>query len=97
MLEDVHDEYGEAQPKDVGHKAGVEIRVRVLLQAVGKEKSSVTSGLECQWPKWNWPGTPGHLPPHWNVGSDALPVLWEQCGTEGSNTHVRSWRRDQGK
>lgn len=31
MLEDVHDEYCQAQPKDVGHKAGVEIRVRVLL------------------------------------------------------------------
>lgn len=48
MLEDVHDEYGEAQPKDVGHKAGVEIRVRVLLQAAGKGKSSMTSSLECQ-------------------------------------------------
>lgn len=36
VLEDVHDEYGQAQPKDVGHKAGVEIRVRVLLQAVEK-------------------------------------------------------------
>lgn len=101
MLEDVHDEYGEAQPKDVGHKAGVEIRVRVLLQAVGKGKSSMTSGLECQWPKWNWPGTLSHLPPQWSVRSNALPVqplvLWEQCGTEGSNTQVTGWRREEGK
>lgn len=44
VLEDVHDEYGQAQPEDVGHKAGVEIRVRVLLQAVGKGRP-VTSGL----------------------------------------------------
>lgn len=98
VLEDVHDEYGEAQPKDVGHKAGVEIRVRVLLQAAGKGKSSVTSGLECQLPKWNWPGTLSHLPPCWSVGSNALPVqplvLWEQCGTGGSNTQVRGWRRE---
>jgi len=31
VLEDVHDEYGQTQPEDVGHEAGVEIRVRVLL------------------------------------------------------------------
>lgn len=36
MLEDVHDEDGEAQTEDVGGEAGVEVGVRVLLQAAGK-------------------------------------------------------------
>lgn len=31
MLEDVHDEDGKAQAKDVGSKAGVEVGVGVLL------------------------------------------------------------------
>lgn len=25
------------------------------------------------------------------------PMLWEQCGTEGSNSQVRGWRREEGK
>lgn len=36
VLEDVHDEDGEAQAEDVGGKAGVEVGVGVLLQAAGK-------------------------------------------------------------
>lgn len=36
MLEDMHDEDGEAQAEDVGREAGVEVRVGVLLQAAGK-------------------------------------------------------------
>lgn len=36
MLEDVHDEDGEAQAEDVGGEAGVEVGVGVLLQAAGK-------------------------------------------------------------
>lgn len=36
MLEDVHDEDGKAQAEDIGRKAGVEVGVGVLLQALGK-------------------------------------------------------------
>jgi hypothetical protein len=36
VLEDVHDEDGETQAEDVGGEAGVEVGVRVLLQAAGK-------------------------------------------------------------
>lgn len=36
VLEDVHDEDGEAQAKDVGCEAGVEVGMGVLLQASGK-------------------------------------------------------------
>lgn len=36
MLEDVHDEDGKAQAKDVGRKAGVEVGVGIFLQASGK-------------------------------------------------------------
>lgn len=36
MLEDVHDEDSEAQAKDVGSEAGVEVGVGVLLQAAEK-------------------------------------------------------------
>lgn len=35
MLEDMHDEDGQAQAEDVGCKAGVEVGVGVLLQASG--------------------------------------------------------------
>lgn len=38
VLEGVHDEDGEAQSKDVGKEAGVEIRSAVLLQTAGGEK-----------------------------------------------------------
>lgn len=33
MLEDVHDEDGEAQAEDVGGEAGVEVGMGILLQA----------------------------------------------------------------
>lgn len=36
VLEDVHDEDGETQAKDVGSEAGVEVGVGVLLQAAGR-------------------------------------------------------------
>lgn len=36
MLEDMHDEDGEAQAEDVGGEAGVEVGVGVLLQASRK-------------------------------------------------------------
>lgn len=38
VLEGVHDEDGEAQSKDVGKEAGVEIRSAVLLQTAWGEK-----------------------------------------------------------
>lgn len=34
VFEDVHDEDGEAQPKNISHETGVEVRVRVPLEAV---------------------------------------------------------------
>lgn len=37
VLKDVHDEDGKAQAEDIGRKAGVEVRVGVLLQASGKD------------------------------------------------------------
>lgn len=40
VLEGVHDEDGEAQSKDVGKEAGVEIRSAVLLQTAGGGKDS---------------------------------------------------------
>lgn len=36
MLEDVHDEDGEAQTEDVGGEAGVEVGMGILLQASRK-------------------------------------------------------------
>lgn len=46
VLEDVHDEDGKAQAKDVGCKAGVEVGVGVLLQASGKGWGERGGGLD---------------------------------------------------
>lgn len=44
MLEDVHDEDGEAQAEDVGREAGIEVGVGVLLQASRKAERRVRVG-----------------------------------------------------
>lgn len=55
MLEDVHDENGEAQAEDVGCKAGVEVGVGVLLQASAtawgeREEEGETQALQSHMP-----------------------------------------------
>lgn len=44
VLEDVHDEDGKAQAKNVGCKAGVEVGVSVLLQASGRSREKEEEG-----------------------------------------------------
>lgn len=44
MLEDVHDEDGKAQAKNVCCKAGVEVGVGILLQASGRSREKEEEG-----------------------------------------------------
>lgn len=46
MFEGVHDKDGEAQSKDVGQEAGVEIRPAVFIQAAGRRRVHMKGNKE---------------------------------------------------
>lgn len=46
MFEGVHDKDGEAQSKDVGQEAGVEIRPAVFIQAAGRRRFHMKGNKE---------------------------------------------------